>query len=402
MSYTRKIAVAQSGGPTAAINASLCGVIDGALENGIEILGAENGILGIINEKLINLNEIFKDEEQRKLLCTTPSSYLGSCRYRLSDDEEIYEKIFGVFEKYDIGCFIYIGGNDSMDTVNKLSIYAKEHNKPVNVVGVPKTVDNDLACTDHCPGFGSAAKFVATAIKEVSRDSSVYAEKSVTIIEIMGRNAGWLTAAASLARSSTSTAPHLIYLPERPVSPEKIIEDVRSCEATHIIIAVSEGLKNEKGEYYSADNASAHDIFGHAQLAGCAGVIEKILKTEFNYKMRSIELNVPQRAGGHITSLTDLTEAREIGKAGAKCALYGNTGVVMGFVRTGDYEVKIEMHDVASAANAEKKLPDEYIADTNNNVTDEFIKYCRPLILGEPEIIMEDGLPKHVARKDNI
>lgn len=402
MDFKHKIAVAQSGGPTAAINASLCGVIEGALENGIEILGAENGILGIINEKLIKLDEVFKDEEQRELLCTTPSSYLGSCRYRLSDDEGVYEHIFGVFEKYDIGCFIYIGGNDSMDTVNKLSIYAKEHNKPVNIVGVPKTIDNDLACTDHCPGFGSAAKFVATAIKEISRDSSVYAEKSITIIEIMGRNAGWLTAAASLARSSTSAAPHLIYLPERPVSAEKIIEDVRSCEATHIIIAVSEGLKNEKGEYYSADNAAAHDIFGHAQLAGCAGVIERILKTEYNYKMRAIELNVPQRAGGHITSLTDLNEARAIGKFGVNRAIEGNSGVVMGFVRTGDYKIEIEMHDVAGAANAEKKLPDDYIAASDNDVTAEFIKYCRPLILGEPKIIMEDGLPKHVARENNI
>ena len=397
-----KIAVAQSGGPTAAINASLCGVIDGALENGFEILGAENGILGIINEKLIKLNEVFAEESMRKLLCTTPSSYLGSCRYRLSDDEDVYEHIFSVFEKYNIGCFIYIGGNDSMDTVHKLSVYAKEHNKPVNIVGVPKTVDNDLACTDHCPGFGSAAKFVATAIKEVARDSSVYAEKSITIIEIMGRNAGWLTAAASLARSSTSTAPHLIYMPERPVSAEKIIEDVRNCEATHIIIAVSEGLKNEKGEYYSADNAAAHDIFGHAQLAGCAGVIENILKTEYNYKMRSIELNVPQRAGGHITSLTDLKEARQIGKFGVNKAIEGSTGVVMGFVRTGDYTIEIEAFDVANAANAEKKLPDNYIADTHNDVTEEFVKYCRPQILGEPEIIMEDGLPKHVARADNI
>lgn len=397
-----RIAVAQSGGPTAAINASLCGVIEGAMEAGAEILGAENGIMGIINENLINLSEIFADAESREILCTTPASYLGSCRYKLPDDAEIYEKIFDVFAKNDISCFAYIGGNDSMDTVNKLSKYAKEHNKPVSVVGVPKTVDNDLACTDHCPGFGSAAKFVATAVKEIARDSSVYAENSITIVEIMGRNAGWLTASAALARSSTSTAPHLIYLPECPISAEKLIADVAKCDTKHIIIAVSEGLKNENGEYYSADSAAAHDVFGHAQLAGCAKVLEAILKDAYGYKMRSVELNVPQRAGGHITSLTDLNEARAIGNFAAKRALEGHTGVVMGFVRTGDYSIDIEEYDVSSVANAEKKLPEEFIADTENDVTEAFINYCRPLIMGEPKIITEDGLPKHVARPNNI
>ncbi len=399
MNYGR-IAVAQSGGPTAAINASLCGVIDAAIEKGIEILGAENGISGVINEKFIKLSELFSSEEQRKLLCTTPAAYLGSCRYRLGSDNEIYEKIFDVFEKNNITCFVYIGGNDSMDTVDKLSKYALAHNKKVCVVGVPKTVDNDLSCTDHTPGFGSAAKFVATVIKEIARDSAVYAEKSITIVEIMGRNAGWLTAAAALARCDTSSAPQLIYLPERNISAQQIIEDVRNCEATHIIIAVSEGLKNENGEYYSASETAAHDIFGHAQLAGCAGVVEKILKSEFNYKMRSVELNVPQRAGGHVASLTDITEAREIGKAGAYSAFSGSTGVVMGFVRTGDYSIEIGEFDVAEAANAEKKLPDEYISESGNDVTEAFMRYCRPLIIGEPELVMENGLPKHVARKE--
>ncbi len=401
MGIIGKIAVAQSGGPTAAINASLCGVIEGAIENNIEILGAENGILGIINERFVNLSEEFAEKEKRELLCTTPSSYLGSCRYRLSDDTGVYEHIFGVFEKYNIKCFVYIGGNDSMDTVHKLSDYSKKYSKGVNIVGVPKTVDNDLACTDHCPGFGSAAKFVASEIKEIARDSAVYAEKSITIVEIMGRNAGWLTASAALARCDTTTAPHLIYLPEKPVSAEKIINDVAACSATHIIIAVSEGLKNEKGEYYSASEAMAHDIFGHAQLAGCARVIEGILKSKYSYKMRSIELNVPQRAGAHIASLTDLTEAREIGKFGANKAAGGSNGTVMGFERIDDYRVEIKEYDVSAAANAEKKLPDEFICG-DNNVTDAFIKYCRPLIMGEPKIVYENGIPKHLARKDNI
>ncbi len=396
-----KIAVAQSGGPTAAINASLCGVIEGAFEAGAKVYGAENGILGIINDNLIDLNEIFADEEQRELLCTTPSSYLGSCRYRLTDEAD-FERIFDVFEAHGITCFAYIGGNDSMDTVDKLSKYAKEHNKNVCIVGVPKTVDNDLAHTDHCPGFGSAAKFVATAVKEIARDSAVYAEKSITIVEIMGRNAGWLTASAALARSSTTSAPHLIYVPECMVSAEKLIADVAKCDATHIIIAVSEGLKNERGEYYCAESAGSHDIFGHAQLAGCAKVIENILKDAYGYKMRSVELNVPQRAGGHITSLTDLAEARAIGSFAAKSALSGHSGVVMGFDRVGDYEIEIKEYEVANVANAEKKLPDEYIADGENDVTQAFIDYCRPLIMGEPKIITEDGLPKHVARVNNI
>lgn len=401
MNYKGKMAVAQSGGPTAAINASLCGVIEAAMENGVQILGAQNGIFGVINEKFIELGSIFAASEQRELLCTTPAAYLGSCRYRLGNDRDTYEKIFSAFDKHGITCFIYIGGNDSMDTVDKLSRYALENNKKVCIVGVPKTIDNDLSCTDHSPGFGSAAKFVATAVKEIARDSAVYAEKSITIVEIMGRNAGWLTASASLARCDTSAAPHLIYLPERNVSPGKIIEDVKMCDHTHIIIAVSEGLKNENGEYYSASETLAHDIFGHAQLAGCAKVIEDILKSEYSYKMRSVELNVPQRAGGHVMSLTDLMEAREIGKFGAYSALGGHTGVVMGFKRTGNYSVCIKEHNVSEAANAEKKMPDEFISSSGNDVTEAFIEYCRPLIMGEPKIIMENGLPKHVARRED-
>lgn len=396
-----KFAVAQSGGPTAAINATLLGVIEGALEGGGEILGAVNGIKGVINNNFLKLNETFSDPQNRELLKNTPGSYLGSCRVKLPEpetDTEIYERIFEVFKENDITKFIYIGGNDSMDTVDKLSRYATMNNIDVSVVGAPKTIDNDLAGTDHTPGFGSAARFVASSVKEIARDSGVYAEKSITIIEIMGRNAGWLTAASALARSENSTAPHLIYLPERPVSREKIIEDIRNCPENNIIIAVSEGIRDENGEYYCSQTTQSHDIFGHAQLAGCARVLEEMLKAEFGYKLRSVELNVLQRCGGHFTSLTDLTESQHIGKRAAHAAIKGRTGVVMGFKRTGDYVCTVIENNVADVANKERKVPDEFISENSNDVTEEFIKYARPLILGDVQVITENGVPKHITR----
>ena len=396
-----KFAVAQSGGPTAAINATLLGVIEGALENGAQILGAVNGIKGVINDNFMNLNDIFEDAQNRALLKNTPGAYLGSCRIKLPDadgDRDMYERIFEVFKKNDVDKFIYIGGNDSMDTVDKLSRYAKEHNIDIAVVGAPKTIDNDLAGTDHTPGFGSAARFVASTVKEVARDSGVYAEKSITIIEIMGRNAGWLTASSALARSENSTAPHLIYLPERPVSREKIIEDIKNCKENNIIIAVSEGIKDENGEYYCAQATQSHDIFGHAQLAGCAKVLEKFLGDEFGYKMRSVELSVLQRCGGHFTSLTDLDESERIGKSAALAAASGKRGIVMGFKRDGDYVCNIVENNVCDVANKERKVPDEFISADGNDVTDEFIKYCKPLIMGDVQIITENGVPKHIIR----
>lgn len=395
-------AVAQSGGPTAAINATLLGVIEYALSEGRKIYGAVNGIRGVLEDNFLELTETFSSEENRNLLRNTPGAYLGSCRIKLPDyeqDSSVYEKIFEIFEEKNITQFVYIGGNDSMDTVNKLSAYAEEHNKNVYIVGAPKTIDNDLAGTDHTPGFGSAARFVASTVKEVARDSGVYAEKSITIIEVMGRNAGWLTAASALARSEKSAAPHLIYLPERPVSREKIIEDVRNCPAVNIIIAVSEGIRDENGEYYcNAECNSGHDIFGHAQLAGCAGVIESFLKEEFGYKTRAVELNVLQRCGGHFTSLTDLTESEKIGYAAAKSASEQKRGIVMGFKRVREYECEIVENKVCDVANKERIVPDEYISENSNDVTEAFLTYCRPLILGNPEVIIEDGVPKHIIR----
>lgn len=398
-------AVAQSGGPTAAINATLLGVIEGAFSKGRKIYGAINGILGVINDNFTDLNETFSNFNRLQLLKTTPSAYLGSCRYKLPDcniNKQIYEDIFDNFAKHNITMFIYIGGNDSMDTVTKLSAYAKENGKEVCIVGVPKTIDNDLVGTDHTPGFGSAAKFVATTVSEIARDCAVYADKSITIIEIMGRNAGWLTAASVLARSSTTSAPHLIYLPEKPLSREKLINDVENCSARNMVIAVSEGIKTPDGEYFSnMECLSGHDEFGHAQLSGSAKVVENILKEHFGRKTRSVELNVLQRCSSHYSSLTDLDESIKIGKKGALSAYEGKTGIVMGFLRreTEDYHVDIIENKVCDVANLEKKVPDSFISECGKDVTQDFIDYCKPLIMGEPIITTKDGIPKHIAIK---
>jgi len=398
-------AVAQSGGPTAAINATLLGVIEGAFLKGRKIFGGINGILGVINDNFTDLNETFSNIDHLQLLKTTPSAYLGSCRYKLPDhntNPEVYEKIFDNFKKHNITMFIYIGGNDSMDTVTKLSAYAEEKNIDVCIVGVPKTIDNDLVGTDHTPGFGSAAKFVATTISEIARDCAVYADKSITIVEIMGRNAGWLTAASVLARSNTTSAPHLIYLPERPLSREKLIADVENSNVRNMVIAVSEGIKTPDGEYFSnMECLAGHDEFGHAQLSGSAKVVENILKEHFGRKTRSIELNVLQRCSSHYSSLTDLDESIRIGKKGAIAAFDGKTGIVMGFKRrdTQDYHVDIIENKVKDVANLEKTVPDNYISACGKDVTQEFIDYCKPLIMGEPIVATKNGIPKHISIK---
>ena len=394
-------AVAQSGGPTAAINASLCGVILAALSEKRKIYGMINGVKGAIDDNFADLGEIFGDKENLLLLKTTPAAYLGSCRYRLPDFDgknDIYERIFDNFAKRNITMVIYIGGNDSMDTVMRLSEYAKINGKSVLFAGVPKTIDNDLMGTDHTPGFGSAAKFVAAAISEIARDCAVYADRSATVVEIMGRNAGWLTAASALARSSTTDAPHLIYLPERSLSQEKLISDIRNCTARNMVIAVSEGIKNENGVYYSnLDCNSGHDKFGHAQLCGSARVVENIIKENFGIKTRSVELNVLQRCSSHFASLTDLDEAEAIGKFGVDALLSGNTGVTAGFERVNNYEVKMILNDVKNVANIEKTVPDSFISESGNDITASALEYLRPLILGEPKIATENGIPKHIV-----
>ena len=301
--------VAQSGGPTVAINASLAGVIAGVAESGIydTLYGSVNGIKGIIDDNLMNLsNTIAGNPELMKRLIHTPAMYLGSCRFKLpswKEDVSVYETIFNRFKEYNIGAFFYIGGNDSMDTVLKLSDYARSIGSDIRIIGVPKTIDNDLMVTDHTPGFGSAAKYVATSVLEVAHDTYIYAVKTVTIIEIMGRDAGWLTAAAALARNSYSNAPQLIYLPETDFNREEFVEDVRCLLKTNdsVVVAVSEGIHDADGKYISAGESSA-DTFGHSQLSGVGKALEYIIKDTLGVKVRSIEINTLQRCGAHISS----------------------------------------------------------------------------------------------------
>ena len=398
------IAVAQSGGPTCAINSSLLGVIKGALgSDKIDtIYGAVNGIEGIINQNLIDLTAASK-EYDLELLRQTPSSALGSCRYKLPDfskEPAVLQKIIDCFKAFGIEAFFYIGGNDSMDTVYKLSKHFMANGIDIKVMGVPKTIDNDLCETDHTPGFGSAAKYVSTTIKEVIRDSSVYDMKSVTIIEIMGRNAGWLTASACLLHKS-EVAPHLIYLPECDFSLAKFISDIEKVQKTHqsVIVALSEGVKISDANM--STEGAAVDSFGHTMLGGVGKFLENEVKKALGCKVRSIELNVMQRAGSHISSLTDIDEAEKVGTAAVKAMLKGETGKMMAFKRVSNdpYKVNIEPADASMVANHEKMFPKEWINAEQNNIEDEAISYFAPLIMGEQNIKTEDGLPVHLVFK---
>ena len=394
------ILVGQSGGPTAAINATLAGVIERAMQSESigTVYGARNGIKGILRDDLVNLSEIFADSSKLDLLKQTPSAYLGSCRYRVEGDDEI-AKIIGVFKEYDIGCFFYIGGNDSMDTVLKLSAVAKENG--IAVMGIPKTIDNDLSVTDHCPGYGSSAKYIATVMSEVTRDTLCYDIESVTIVEIMGRNAGWLTAAAALARVNGGAAPHLIYLPEVAFDTEKFVADVRKMIDTYknVVVAVSEGIKDKDGKYISStDILHKEDLFGHSQLGGVGKSLEMLIKDRLKVKVRSIELNTPQRCAAHIASLTDIEESAMIGGAGVDAALSGHSGEMMIYRRRGGdiYSVETDTTDIAAAANEEKKVPAEFISAEGNDVTAEFIEYALPLIQGECDVKYKNGIPQNL------
>ena len=394
--------VGQSGGPTAAINATLAGVIEGCLkEQEIDILyGAVHGIDGLLKENLINLTNIFENHDDLELLKVTPSSYLGSCRYRLKDDE--VDSVFEVFKKFNIGYFFYIGGNDSMDTVAKLSKKADEYG--VKVIGVPKTIDNDLFGTDHCPGFGSASKYIATSIMEITRDCTCYDLNSVTIVEIMGRNAGWLTAASALARCNGNTTPDLIYLPERPFIKENFLKDVKEMiDKKHsIVVAISEGIRDENGVYISEQSADFKgDSFGHGQLGGAGKALEELVKATLHCKARSIEINLPQRCAAHMLSKTDIDLSVEIGNSAVKSAIDGKSCVMMAYKHKGTspFSAEIVSVDIKGIANEENKVPDNFISAEGNDVTDEFISYALPLIQGEIKIPMENGLPLHLIRK---
>ena len=393
------IAVAQSGGPTAAINASLTGVFNGAEQEKEvdEIYGAEHGIEGILGDRLLNLRSILMDDHDKQLLMTTPSTILGSCRFKLKDwheDESDYLRITEVFNRHNIRAFFYIGGNDSMDTVMKLNSYFVAKDIRIKVVGVPKTIDNDVTETDHTPGFGSAAKYVACSLQEIIRDSRVYSIPSVTIVEIMGRDAGWLAASSCVLRANGEPAPHLIYLPEGEFSPEKYLEDVRKAQLRYkaVIVAVSEGITA------GGVTSEVVDAFGHKYLSGVGKWLEGYTKEHIGCKVRSIELNVMQRCSSHIASLTDLNEAERIGREAVKAALtYGESGVMMAFRRISNnpYRVEIVTADISKIANQEKKFPREWINPEGNNVTVDALNYFLPLIQGEPQLEFRNGIPVH-------
>ena len=395
------IAVAQSGGPTCAINASLLGVIKEALKVPSigTIYGSVNGIEGIINDHLVDLKTAIRTNEDMELLRQTPSTVLGSCRFKLPDESEnaeVYKAITDCLDRRDIKAFFYIGGNDSMDTVNKLSKYFKKINKDIKVIGVPKTIDNDLCETDHTPGFGSAAKYVATSVQEIARDSSVYSIKSVTIVEVMGRHAGWLAASASVLHANGEDAPHLIYLPECEFNIERFLYDVgeKLKQYKAVIVVVSEGITLTKPEETQVHQT---DGFGHLALSGIGKQLEKIVAENFSIKVRSIELNVMQRCASHISSRTDINEAEKIGSAAVTAALNGETGKMMAFRRILDmpYTVAIEPVDAEKVANNERFFPNEWINCDRNNVTDKALPYFLPLIQGEQIIKMQNGLPVH-------
>ena len=398
------IVVAQSGGPTCAINASLLGVFKGSLKwNDIDIVfGSLNGIEGIINDDMIILNDYIKTYMDMERLRQTPSTLLNSCRYKLpdsTDNKEVYEKITNTLISHGIGAFFYIGGNDSMDTVNKISAYFEENNIDIKVIGIPKTIDNDLMCTDHTPGYGSAAKYVATTVQEIVRDCSVYSINSVTIIEIMGRDTGWLTAAAGVLRVNGEIAPHLIYLPEARFSVQSFLSDIRRVQQSRraVVIAVSEGIELDPNDVDPNYRNETSDNFGHKYLSGVGKCLENIVRREIGCKVRSIELNVMQRCSSHISSKTDIEEAEQIGVAAVDAAMNGETGKVMVFERVCNdpYTVIIKSTNASDVANKVKYFNPEWINARGNNVTDKAVRYILPLIQGEQDIHFENGLPLH-------
>ena len=396
--------VGQSGGPTAAINATLSGVIRGVLANKETIptlYGMKNGVEGLLKERFVDLTQIFAEEKDLLTLEDTPAAALGSCRYKLPKpdaDRATFDRILEIFKKYDIRYFFYIGGNDSMDAVAKLTAYLETVDYEMRIIGVPKTIDNDLVGTDHTPGFGSAAKYIATTIKEIVRDCAVYTVSAVTIVEIMGRDAGWLTSASALA-SLSGDGPDLIYLPERAFSLERFFADVKAALVKHpnVVVAVSEGIRFADGTYVGASAQSgATDTFGHAYLAGTGKFLESAVKKELGCKVRAIELNLPQRCAAHLASATDIEESVRTGKTAVSFATSGVSGHMMTALRTdAPYAVEISSSPVSAIANMVKTVPDAYINAEGNGITDAGIAYLAPLILGERTPVYENGMPKH-------
>ena len=390
----------QSGGPSSVINASAYGVIKTALDSEYitKVYGANHGIKGVLEDRLLVMDE--EDPKELERLLYTPSSALGSCRYKIADpdvDDTDYKRILEIFQKYDVRYFFYNGGNDSMDTCNKISKYMAKVGYDCRVIGVPKTIDNDLFGTDHCPGFASAAKYIATSIMEVYRDCHVYDTGMITIIECMGRHAGWLTAAAELANLS-GEGPDFVYVPEVDFDMDQFLADVtaRYEQNKNCMVAVSEGIHYADGSFVSEAKTSATDGFGHAQLGGLAAHLAAVVKEKTGAKVRGIELSLLQRCGAHLASGTDIQESFASGKAAVEAALAGETDKMVGFVctRENGYHCETKLFELSKVANFEQKLPLEWINDAHNGVTKEFVDYCLPLIQGETPMVKENGLPR--------
>ena len=396
----------QSGGPTSVINASAYGVIATALKNPniTRVLGAEHGIKGVLNDRLFDMGQ--EDPAELELLKYTPSSALGSCRYKMADpdvDDTDYKLILEIFKKYDVRYFFYNGGNDSMDTCNKISKYMQKVGYDCRVMGVPKTIDNDLFGTDHCPGFASAAKYIATSCMEVYQDARVYDTGMVCIMEIMGRHAGWLAGAAALA-TAYGAGPDLVYLPEVDFDMDKFLADVDRIykEKGNCMVAVSEGIHYADGTFVSEAKTSATDGFGHAQLGGLAAHLASVVKEKTGAKVRGIELSLLQRCGAHLASKTDIEESYMAGKAAVENAVNGINGRMIGFERAvidGKYACKTKLVPLMEVANVEKKVPRAWINEAGNGVNHQFIEYALPLIQGEPELPKQDSLPRFAKLK---
>lgn len=405
MKIKGNVLVGQSGGPTAVINSSLAGVFEAARDAGAEkIYGMRYGIEGFLNENIVDLCTVLKTSLDTELLKRTPSSYLGSCRFKLPEPlngSAVYEKLFSLFSKYNICAFFYIGGNDSMDTVKKLSEYAAQINSPVRFIGVPKTIDNDLCVTDHTPGYGSAAKFIATAVKELVCDSLVYDLESVTIVEIMGRDAGWLTGAAALSKGEDCEGPALIFLPEVPFDYEYVKTRIKEIQKTRksFVIALSEGIRTKDGRYVcELGKESSKDAFGHTQLSNAGQTVASMLKKDLGIKTRAVELSTLQRCASHIVSLTDLNEAYAVGNAAVRAAAGGHTGemVFIKRISTNPYVSETDTYDIRAVANMEKPVPRNMINESGDFVTEEFIGFVRPLTEGSAENITVNGLSAHI------
>ena len=403
----KNIIIGQSGGPTAVINSSLAGVYKAARSLGADtVYGMKYGIEGLLKEELLELNVLLDDRMSIELLKRTPSSYLGSCRFKLPDpetDSTPFVKLFTLFDKYDICAVFYIGGNDSMDTIAKLSRYGAKVGSSVRFIGVPKTIDNDLCLTDHTPGYGSAAKYIATILKEVIRDSSVYNIRSVTVAEIMGRHAGWLAGAACLAGGEDCDGPDLILLPEVPFDPEKFLAKVDELQRTkpNVIIAASEGVKTADGTYLCdlVSGAGQLDAFGHkAILSGTSRYLSELIHEKLGCKSRAIEFSTLQRCASHLASRTDVTEAYQVGGAAVEAAVRGETAKMSAIKRLSNqpYRIETEMVDVTQVANFEKKVPDEWITADGMHVNANFERYARPLIQAELTPIYINGVPRHI------